>query len=246
MKLAPRVPRLRWMLPIAQLFLSAVVLSPLRPMLADQIQESLRSYGIVKDSTVNNPVGHGSHPFDLDLSNPVVQRRIKIAETREWAVAALNLPGGLPDVVYAIVSPAHAEWRPRGMLMWTWRDLSWPIICIFFWWLTGRSVEALLFSRHTIPSPKIRWWEVVVSPVLVFVILGTCTPLVCVVHWRLRNRLTLGTDTDGNGRIRTLVKSPFLVRRRRCSSFRCAPCRSDPACGYFIGQVIRFAKLQAK
>src|SRR5215472_1321754 len=169
MKLAPRVPRLRWMLPIAQLFLSAVVLSPLRPMLADQIQESLRSYGIVKDSTVNNPVGHGSHPFDLDLSNPVVQRRIKIAETREWAVAALNLPGGLPDVVYAIVSPAHAEWRPRGMLMWTWRDLSWPIICIFFWWLTGRSVEALLFSRHTIPSPKIRWWEVVVSlPVLAF------------------------------------------------------------------------------
>ena len=53
--------------------------------------------------------------------------------------------------------------------MWTWRDLSWPIIGTFFWWLAGRSIEALLFSRHKLLLPKIRWWEVVVSlPALAF------------------------------------------------------------------------------
>jgi hypothetical protein len=35
--------------------------------------------------------------------------------------------------------------------------------------VAGRSIEALLFSRHKILLPKIRWWEVVVSlPVLAF------------------------------------------------------------------------------
>jgi len=55
------------------------------------------------------------------------------------------------------------------MFTWTWHDLSWPIIGIFFWWLAGRSIEGLLFSRHKILLPKIRRWEVVVSlPVLAF------------------------------------------------------------------------------
>jgi len=38
--------------------------------------------------------------------------------------------------------------------MWTWRDLSWPIIGIFFWWLAGRSLEGLLFSRHKISAAE--------------------------------------------------------------------------------------------
>lgn len=52
--------------------------------------------------------------------------------------------------------------------MWPWRDLSWPILGIFFWWLAGRSIEALP-SRRKILLPKTRWWEVVVSlPVSAF------------------------------------------------------------------------------
>jgi hypothetical protein len=217
---APRVPRLRWLLPITQLFLCAVILWPLRPMLAAQIRASLRSYGIGKDTAVYDPVVQGSHP--LDLSSPVLQRRIKIAQTREWTVAALNMPGALPDLAHAILSPAHSEWTPRGMLMWTWRDLSWPIICIFFWWLAGRSIEALLSASNRVLLPKIRWWEIVVSlPVLAFgaicavgvsidqsshtelpfwklllvfgglwFILGLFTPAAFVVQWHLRKRLT--------------------------------------------------------
>ena len=157
-----RVPPLRWVFPVAQLFLCAVILWPMRPMLVGQIRASLREYGLLHDTAAaRNPVTPRLRPFDL--SDPDVQRRIRISEAREWAVVALNLPGGLPDLTYAILSPANSEWTPRGMFMWTWRDLSWPIIGIFFWWLAGRSIEALLFSRHKMLLPKIRWWEVVVS-----------------------------------------------------------------------------------
>jgi len=157
-----RVPPLRWVFPVAQLFLCAVILWPMRPMLVSQIRASLREYGLLHDTAAaRNPVTPRLRPFDL--SDPDVQRRIRISEAREWAVVALNLPGGLPALTYAILSPANSEWTPRGMFMWTWRDLSWPIIGIFFWWLAGRSIEALLFSRHKMLLPKIRWWEVVVS-----------------------------------------------------------------------------------
>src|SRR6266513_1546571 len=143
-----RVPPLRWIFPLAQLFLCAVILWPMRSMLVGQIRTSLREYGTSHDTAARNPVAPRLRPFDLDLSDPDVQRRIRISEAREWAVAALNMPGGLPDLTYAILSPAHSEWTPRGMFMWTWRDLSWPIIGIFFWWLAGRSLQGLLFSRH--------------------------------------------------------------------------------------------------
>jgi hypothetical protein len=223
MKPETRVPRLRWIFPLAQLLLCSVILWPMRPMLVGQVRASLREYGIAHDA--KNPVPPRLRPFNLDLSDPDVQRRIKIVEAREWAVAALNLPGGLPDLTYAILIPAHTEWTPKGMFMWTWRDLSWPIIGIFFWWLAGRSIEALLCSRHKILLPKIRWWEVVISiPVLAFgaiwaiglcidqsartkfpfwmllavfgsmwLVLGASTSLAYFVQWRLRRRLASST-----------------------------------------------------
>jgi len=162
-----RVPPFRWIFPLAQLFLCGVILWPTRPMLVGQIRASMREYGVTHDTAARNLVAPRLIPFDL--SDLEVQRRIKVSEARELTVATLNLPGGLPDIAYAILSPAHSGWIPRGVLMWTWRDLSWPIIGIFFWWLAGRSIEALLFSRHKILHPRIRLWEFVVSlPVVAF------------------------------------------------------------------------------
>ena len=161
MRPATRVLHLRWIFPLAQLLLCSAILWPMRPMLVSQIRASLRDYRMSYDTVAQNPVTARLVPFDL--SDLDVQRRVRNPEAREWAVGALNLPGSLPDVTYAILSSAHSEWTPRGMFMWTWRDLSWPIIAIFFWWLAGRSIEALSFSRHNILLPKIRLWEVVVS-----------------------------------------------------------------------------------
>jgi hypothetical protein len=223
MRTQTRVPPLRWVLPLAQLCLCAVILWPLRPMLLSQVRASLREYGLLQDTAARNPATPRLQP--LDLSDSGVQRRTRISEAREWAVAALNLPGGLPDLSYAILSPAHSEWTPRGMFMWPWRDLSWPIVGMFFWWLAGRSIEALLSSRHKILLPRIRWWEIVVSlPVSAFgaiwavgvcigqslrtefpfwmllvgfgsmwLVLGASTSVAYFMQWRLRRRLALST-----------------------------------------------------
>jgi hypothetical protein len=145
-----------------------VILLPMRAMFLSEIKTSLQAYGITHVSSEQIP-SEPRHAIPFDFSDPEVQRRIKRAEAREWFVATLNLPGGVPDLVYAMVSSAHSEWTLRGMFMWPWRDISWPIVGIFFWWVAGRSMEALLFARHKIIQPRIGWWEVVLSiPVLAY------------------------------------------------------------------------------
>jgi hypothetical protein len=137
-------------------------------MFIGEIRSFMRAHDIAHVSSEPLPIGPQRYiPFDF--SDPEMQRRIKWVEAREWFVATLNLPGGLPNLVYAMVSATHSEWTPAGMLMWTWRDISWPIIGMFFWWLAGRSAEALLFARRGVLRPRIAWWEVLLSlPVLVY------------------------------------------------------------------------------
>ena len=48
-----RVCSLRWIFPLAQLFLCAVILWPMRPMLVGQIRASLREYGISHDAAID-------------------------------------------------------------------------------------------------------------------------------------------------------------------------------------------------
>ena len=140
----------------------------MRAMFIGEIKMSLGAYGVVHVSP-ERATGAPQRVIPFDFSAPEVQRRIKRAEAREWLVATLNLPGSLPDLAYAMISSAHEEWIPTGMSMWVWRDISWPIVGMFFWWLAGRSIEALLSARHEILQPRIRWWEVLISiPVLAY------------------------------------------------------------------------------
>lgn len=50
----------------------------------------------------------------------------------------------------------------------SWRAVSWPILCIPFWWLAGLSIEALSAARHDLLQPRIGWAGTCVA-VLVFV-----------------------------------------------------------------------------
>jgi hypothetical protein len=163
MKPETRVIPLRWIFPVSQLVLCIVILWPVRPTLVYQIRATLRDYGMSRDKAEANRVRIGSQTFLIDLSDPDEKRRVRSLEAREWAVAGLDLPGGLPDLIYAVISPSNSVWMPKGMYMHTWRDLSWPIIGTFFWWIAGRSVEVLLLLRQNIVVPKIRWWELVLS-----------------------------------------------------------------------------------
>jgi len=140
----------------------------MRAMFINEVRASLRAYGIVRELPEKERPGP-QRVIPFDFSDPDVQRRIKRSQAREWFVATLNLPGGLPDLTCAMVGSAHEEWIPRGMFMWAWRDISWPIVGMFFWWLAGRSIEALLCARHGLLQPRIGWWEVLISiPVLAY------------------------------------------------------------------------------
>lgn len=95
------------------------------------------------------------------------QKQLNDYERRIWAPAALNFPAGCLDIPYAMLSSAHEEWRPMGIIDFRyWRDLYWPILGIIFWWSVGKSLEGLLLARKGIAFP-LSWrhpvlglWEV--------------------------------------------------------------------------------------
>jgi hypothetical protein len=151
----------RWVLPLAQLCLCAAMLWPMWPGLTNQVEGSLREYGLLelRMRNLNAP----PRPIPLDFSDPQVQRIVSRNQLREWIVLALNGPGCLPELLQSIVTPGHHTWSPRGMFFWTWRDISWPVFGMFFWWLAGRGIEALLAARSHLARPKIGWWEVILA-----------------------------------------------------------------------------------
>jgi hypothetical protein len=104
-------------------------------------------------------------PLPMNPNDSVTLR----LEQRESAAAALNLPAGLVQAPYAMLSSENREWRPRGVLYFqSWRAASWPIFCIPFRWLAGLSIEALSASRHDLVQPRIGWAGACIG-VLVFV-----------------------------------------------------------------------------
>jgi hypothetical protein len=60
-----------------------------------------------------------------------------------WTPMALNLPVGIVQLPYVILNPAKQEWFPARMDFRVWRAISWPIFGLLFWWVAGRSTDAL-------------------------------------------------------------------------------------------------------
>jgi hypothetical protein len=101
---------------------------------------------------LNSPVILDSLPMNLSESAPLTPQQ------REISAAARNMPAGVLQFRYAILSPGRREWAPRGVYFFhAWRAVSWPIISIPFWWLVGLSIEALSASRHDLIQPRIGW-----------------------------------------------------------------------------------------
>ena len=79
----------------------------------------------------------------------------------------LNFPVAVAQVPYLLVT--RREWLPHGMLIGTWRALTWPLACLLFWWLVGRGIEALSASFRSTLHPRLSWIEVAWSMVLLVV-----------------------------------------------------------------------------
>lgn len=90
----------------------------------------------------------------------------KVADIRSEAPLALNFPVLVAQLPYILVRPAKREWVPKGMPPETWRALSWPFVGILFWWILGRSVEALRTARRSVVHPRISWVETAFALIL--------------------------------------------------------------------------------
>jgi hypothetical protein len=90
-------------------------------------------------------------------------RPAEILATMRFSIPlALNLPCG-------IIGFARREAVPAAVLPDMWRAMIWPFVGVIFWWIAGRSFDALLAARQHEPSPRITWIEVCVPAVIVAV-----------------------------------------------------------------------------
>ena len=153
-----RVIAFRWVLPIAEILLCAVLLWPWRGFLTWQLRSAGHAYW---PTAIKRP-----EPVHLDIKltgDTKTQQELdaaKVLEMRVSAPAVLNIPCSLFGLL-------RREAVPRGMLPEFWRSLSWPFFGIVFWWIAGRGIEALVASRRRLLSPAITWIEVFVASLVI-------------------------------------------------------------------------------
>ncbi len=166
----------RWLLPLIQLVLCVVAIWPLRALFIQEIKASIRAYRPLKTPP---PKPLENQQFPNLVIDAQELRTFQALERREWMPMMLNLPSGLVQVPYAILSPAKQEWVPRGMVFKTWRVISWPLIGILFWWSVGRGIEALLAAQRRLVHPRITWIETIVGAALCLfcAVAAVCLPL---------------------------------------------------------------------
>ena len=78
-------------------------------------------------------------------------------------ITLLNLPGAFLQIPEAMFRSSHMNWSPPGIDPRIWMALSATILGTPFWWMAGRSVEALSALRHKHLRPQINWVETVVG-----------------------------------------------------------------------------------
>lgn len=166
----------RWVLPSAQLVVCLALFWPVRGLIFFEVIQSTHSYSspIAKSSATSDT----KEVYAITLPRtPGEQRQVDTSATlwgaRRTPQLALNFPVLVAQLPYIIVSPTKREWIPRGMSPDVWRPLSWPFAGIFFWWLFGRSVEALSATRRSLVLPRINWVETTFA--LILFVIGLVT-----------------------------------------------------------------------
>ncbi len=97
-----------------------------------------------------------------------------VADCQRWSpkqdlflssVVALDIPGGLIQLPYSMNTPTKREWSPKGMNDLLWRAVTWPFLCIPFWWIAGRAIDALTAVKHQLVKPRIGLMETAIGSI---------------------------------------------------------------------------------
>ena len=172
----------RWVLPAIQLFLCFLSIWPSRYFLLFQVFQSMNSYTANQSRTEISPPLSIEIPALTAEQQVAADRATKIEQLRMRVPVALNFPVAIAQLPYVIAIPDKREWVPQGFMTETWRAVSWPFAGVFFWWIVGRSIEALRSTSKAVISPRVTLAETVFAAIFVcigvaaFVGLLTSTP----------------------------------------------------------------------
>jgi hypothetical protein len=139
--------RFAWALPLGALLLSALILWPVGIFF-------LWDLGIHLPAWLGQimRMGIGSSPGDVHSFTSMV--------------AAFNLPVGIIQLPFAIFSASHQEPHPAGVTPMVWNALTWPLLCVPFWWISGRAIDALGSLKNGQITPRIGWVQTIVGSLL--------------------------------------------------------------------------------
>ena len=156
----------RWILPVAQLLLCVAMIWPLRHAFIYEIRASVNDYRTHTESTPNQT----TYPRDLMSYGTVITvediHRINRLVLRVRGPSLLNFPAALVELPYAIATSEKMPWIPRGMSLWSWRAISWPLVGTVLWWLAGRGIEALVAAFRGIVHPALGYVEAAIGLLL--------------------------------------------------------------------------------
>jgi hypothetical protein len=98
-----------------------------------------------------SPTAHvGTERFGLEIPR---QRVLWFAfwsatNNKAHAIAAINIPGTIPEVLISLPTSWPQSWHPAGWLIDSWRALIFPFFCLPAWWFVGLGVDSLLGWRR--------------------------------------------------------------------------------------------------
>jgi hypothetical protein len=166
----------RWIFPATQLLLCVAMLWPVRHMLIREAQASVEAYQTRGRSLQNHFIPFNIHPpqtkpqirvVDPNLlpppDTPTGHPELISLTVRLWGPALLNIPAALAELPYSLAFDSGTSWTPEGMGWPTWRAISWPVIGLIFWWIAGRSAEALAAAFRGLFRPKITLTELIIG-----------------------------------------------------------------------------------
>jgi hypothetical protein len=190
--------RFALLLPVAELLLSAAFLWPMRLIIV----------------------------HELHISLPPVIEQTMVADCRRWspkqdfflgAVVGLNIPAGIIQLPYSVNRPGRKQWSPAGMNDFVWRAVSWPFVCLPFWWIAGRAIDALRAVKYRSLIPRIRLMEAVIGSI--WVVIGALLFLMFLIMAAFKKDAGL-TRIAAAGGLWALLGALSLIARFRQNRLR--------------------------
>jgi hypothetical protein len=141
--------------PIGALALSAILLFPARNRVESNLVFSVESY-------MHRPlIDIDSKKFyeSFDSRDPQIHAIYMSSDRALDRVRFLNIPALVLTAPLAALSSDHQAWLPRNMDGKVWDALLSPFLDLYFWWIIGRGVDALISLRRNQIRPNLKWFD---------------------------------------------------------------------------------------